>query len=56
MLQRDPSPQTVATKNVQKTARAYAAPQLVVLGQARALLQGGFPPGGYDYNRGYARR
>jgi hypothetical protein len=54
MLQRKNQPKKA--KEETKTVRSYAAPQLVVLGQARDLLQGGFPPGVYDYNRGYVRR
>jgi hypothetical protein len=39
-----------------KAAPVYTTPQLVVLGQARDLVQGGFPPGACDFNRGYVRR
>jgi hypothetical protein len=53
MLQRKIQPRNAKGET---KARTYAAPQLVVLGQARDLLQGGFPPGVYDYNRGYVRR
>jgi hypothetical protein len=53
MLQRQGQLKSVAkVKEDKKAGRAYATPRLIVLGQARDLVQGGNSGRYYDFRRG----